>query len=127
MGKTRSRCEHSSLTIRNRNDLERCQKTSFRLILGPKYENYEQALKYLHMDTLDARRDKLCLQFQAPESEGNTLEPAHSKYCSENKDGVPSLLRDKSWKLANFGPHVLTNSESLASPRSRYLHTVPPR
>ena len=49
--------------MKNRNDLERCQKTSLRLILGPKYENYEQALKYLHIDTLDQRRDKLCISF----------------------------------------------------------------
>ena len=54
---------HSSLTIKNRNDLERCQKTSVRLILGPKYNNYEEALKYLHMETLDKRRDKLCMKF----------------------------------------------------------------
>ena len=43
--------------------MERCQKTSLRLILGPKYDNYEQALKYLHIDTLDQRRQKLCLSF----------------------------------------------------------------
>ena len=49
--------------MKNRNDLERCQKTSLRLILGPKYDNYEQALKYLHIDTLDQRRQKLCLSF----------------------------------------------------------------
>merc|ERR1712197_7857 len=54
---------HSSLTMKNRNDLERCQKTSLRLILGPKYNNYEQALKYLHIDSLDQRREKLCLSF----------------------------------------------------------------
>ena len=39
------------------------QKTSVRLILGPKYNNYEEALKYLHMETLDKRRDKLCINF----------------------------------------------------------------
>ena len=54
---------HSSLTMKNRNDLERCQKTSLKLILGPKYENYEQALKYLHIETLDTRRDRLCMSF----------------------------------------------------------------
>ena len=49
--------------MKNRNDLERCQKTSLKLILGPKYENYEQALKYLHIETLDTRRDRLCMSF----------------------------------------------------------------
>ena len=54
---------HSSLTTKNRNDLERCQKSSLKLILGPKYENYSQALEYLKIQTLDQRRDKLCLRF----------------------------------------------------------------
>ena len=49
--------------MKNRNDLERCQKSSLKLILGPKYENYEQALKYLHIETLDTRRDRLCMSF----------------------------------------------------------------
>ena len=34
-----------------------------KLILGPKYDNYSQALEYLKIQTLDQRRDKLCLRF----------------------------------------------------------------
>ena len=33
------------------------------IILGQKYENYENALKITNLHTLEARRDKLCLKF----------------------------------------------------------------
>ena len=35
---------HSSLSIQNINDIERVQKPVFKLILGEKYKNYENAL-----------------------------------------------------------------------------------
>ena len=44
-------------------DLERVQKSALKLILGDKYLNYENALKTLNIDTLDERREKLCLNF----------------------------------------------------------------
>ena len=42
---------------------ERIQRISFRLILGPAYENYKQACEYLGTQTLEERRVKLCLKF----------------------------------------------------------------
>ena len=44
-------------------DIERIQRISFRLILGPAYENYKQACEYLGTQTLEERRVKLCLKF----------------------------------------------------------------
>ena len=35
---------HSSLSVKNRNDLERVQKSAVRVILGPRYSNYKQGL-----------------------------------------------------------------------------------
>ena len=40
-----------------------CQKSSLKIILGPKYDNYSQALEYLKIQTLDQRRDTLCMKF----------------------------------------------------------------
>ena len=54
---------HSSLSSKNRRDLERVQKAAVRVILQEKYTNYKQGLKYLRMDTQEKRREMLCLKF----------------------------------------------------------------
>ena len=54
---------HSSLTAENIEDLERVQKVAFKVILGKKYEDYEDALDKLNLQTLIDRREYLCLQF----------------------------------------------------------------
>ena len=54
---------HSSISKENRNDLERVQKTAFKLILGNKYKTYKNALELLDLDTLETRREELCLKF----------------------------------------------------------------
>ena len=54
---------HSSLTENNRNDLERVQKTAFKIILGDKYRSYDLALQKLGLETLHDRRKSLCLSF----------------------------------------------------------------
>ena len=54
---------HSSLTINNRKSLERVQKMAVRVIMGNKYQSYKKSLKILKMETLEERREKLCLSF----------------------------------------------------------------
>ena len=54
---------HSSITKKNRGDLERIQKSALKVILGDKYENYEDALKMIGIDSLERRREKLSLKF----------------------------------------------------------------
>ena len=54
---------HSSLTEDNRNDLERVQKSALKIILKEKYKSYDQALNVLDIETLDERREGLCLKF----------------------------------------------------------------
>lgn len=53
---------HSSLTKRNRRDLERVQKTAVKMIMGKKFSNYKIDLKKLNLDSLNDRREKLCLK-----------------------------------------------------------------
>ena len=53
----------SGLTRLQSRDIERIQKISFKIILGPAYENYNQACKYLATQSLEDRRLKLCLKF----------------------------------------------------------------
>ena len=54
---------HKSLTVEEITDLERVQKVACKIILKDRYENYEQALNYLNLETLSKRRDDLCLRF----------------------------------------------------------------
>ena len=54
---------HSSITKGEQKDLERIQKVALRLILKDSYENYDSALKLTGLETLTARRTKLCLTF----------------------------------------------------------------
>ena len=54
---------HSGLTKTQSKDIERIQRISFQIILGPKYTNYTQACQYLSAQTLQERRVKLCLKF----------------------------------------------------------------
>ena len=54
---------HSSLTRKNTDDLERVQKSALKLILKERYTDYKNALKVVRLDTLEERRQKLCLKF----------------------------------------------------------------
>ena len=54
---------HSSLTVRNRKDIERIQKVAVRIIMGKNYTNYQNGLKELKLETLEQRRRMLSLRF----------------------------------------------------------------
>ena len=80
---------HSSLTEKNTSDLERIQKTAAKVILKSSYENYEKALKLLDMETLEKRREKLCLSFakKCLKSEKmNTLFPENQKTSMKTRN-----------------------------------------
>ena len=65
----RSRTEYcvpawnASLTVENKEDIERIQKTALRIILGETYENYDNALTVCKLETLEKRHEDLCLAF----------------------------------------------------------------
>ena len=52
-----------SITLTERQDLERVQKSPCHIILGEKYSTYKEALKVLNLETLEFRRNKLSLKF----------------------------------------------------------------
>ena len=54
---------HSSLTVANRNDIERIQKSAMKVILKQDYPGYEESLKILKIESLQERRDRLSLRF----------------------------------------------------------------
>ena len=54
---------HSSLTRKNISDLERVQKSALKLILKERYVSYKNTLNVIGIDSLEQRREKLCLKF----------------------------------------------------------------
>ena len=54
---------HGAITNNERLEIERVQKGSLHLILGEKYVNYKNALELTNLETLEDRRNKLCLKF----------------------------------------------------------------
>ena len=54
---------HTSLSKENETDLERIQKSAFRLMLGNKYISYKNAQNVLQLETLKDRREVLFRRF----------------------------------------------------------------
>ena len=63
----------TSLTLENKDDLERTQKALAKLILREKYKNYDNALLLLNLETLEKRRQDLCLKFAKSGSKSDKL------------------------------------------------------
>ena len=51
------------LTGKEVKQLERVQKSALAIILGDSYKSYKQALEKLEVESLESRREKLCLTF----------------------------------------------------------------
>ena len=54
---------HGAITQADSNDIERVQKCALHIILGDSYEGYRNALELSNLESLESRRDKLCLKF----------------------------------------------------------------
>ena len=54
---------HSTLTVEQKNNIESVQKLCLKIILGPEYTSYEDALQLTGIESLFARREKRCLQY----------------------------------------------------------------
>ena len=85
---------HSSLTVTNRNDLERIQKSAMKVIFGNDYQGYEKSLKILKMEKLQERRERLSLSF--------------AKKCLKHE------------KFSNMFPKNLNDSKIKIRSRERY-------
>ena len=82
--------------------IERVQKTAFYVILGDKFNSYDQSLETLSSDTLQDRRSKLCLNFAMKainHPKYNTWfsksepEPYHPKPNTRAPEVVPTKLK----------------------------------
>ena len=74
-------------------DIERVQKVALHIILGDKYDSYEKAQELTTMETLEKRRNKLCLKF-AKKAEKNVQ---HMNWFKKDQ----TLPQD--WTIQNTG------------------------
>ena len=81
---------HSGITVEQRQNLERVQKSALRIIMKNKYTTYKDALKYLGLETLEDRRRMLCLNFAKRCVENPKLKhmfpKVEKKYNTRNKE-----------------------------------------
>jgi hypothetical protein len=75
----------SGLTGENRDDLERTQKAFAKLILEEDYGSYENALKKLNIESLDARRKQLTLNFAKNSIEDGIFNDLFPKNVTNHK------------------------------------------
>ena len=52
------------LTGKEVKQMERVQKSALAIILGDSYKSYKQALEKLEVESLESRREKICLAFE---------------------------------------------------------------
>ena len=92
---------HSSLTKKDSRDLERVQKAALKVILGEKYQNYEDALRTIKIDSLEERRQKICLKF--------------AQQCLRNeklRDMFPKNLSDHKMKKRSVEKFIVTKAST---------------
>ena len=99
-----SSCLAWGITLVERNDIGRVQKSALYAILGYKLMNYGNALKLTNLDSLQSRRDKLCLKFVKKAEK----HPKHRKWFNQK----PKFnTRQKQNKYCN----VVARTERLKS------------
>ena len=54
---------HSSITMEERCDIERVQRSALLIILGDEYQSFKDALEQVQLESLEDRRVKLCSKF----------------------------------------------------------------
>ena len=83
--------------MRERNDLERVQKSALRVILGEKYISYENALNVVRMDSLEMRRQNICLKFAKQcirnEKLRNIFPRNYSSHSMEKRSGEKFVVK----------------------------------
>ena len=84
----------SMLTNKNVADIERIQKIVFKVILGRRYDNYEQACQNFSTTTLYYRRQALALNFAL----SCLKNPQHSHLFKQRKSSHYSLRNVKSFE-----------------------------
>ena len=101
----------SSLSDQNKADLERVQRSALKIILGPKYRGYRKALNALSLETLEERRENLCLRF--------------AKKCVRNdktKSMFPLNKKAHNMKTRDFEKYEVQHANTDRLSKSAIIH-----
>ena len=79
---------NSSLTQENIITIERVQKPAFSVLLGRKYNSYEEACTSLKMESLSKRREAVFLKFATKASKPPIHKQQFELYHGENWTGI---------------------------------------
>ena len=101
---------HSQLTQENTQDLERIQKSAFKVILGKDYESYESAQNILKLDSLEDRRKNLSLKFASK--------------CIENNK-TKNMFPLKTKRLTNITRHTEKFTTTRARTKRLQVSAIP--
>ena len=102
---------HSSISEENKSDLERVQKTALKVILDQRYKSYRNALNTLNLESLNDRREKLCLTFAQRTLKHQTMR----KMCPVNEKTHEMNARNPS--------NLKFNLHTLKDPKNHLLFT----
>ena len=84
---------HSSLSMADRQDLERVQKAAVKVILKKDYVSYEEALSELKLESLNSRRETMALKFVKKSLENDNFSKLFP--LKEKKHGMKSRKGEK--------------------------------
>ena len=101
---------HRSLTNENVNDLERVQKSAFRIILKHEYFSYENALNILEMQTLKDRRELLLTKFTVKSLQVKQMNTILMK--NENTQGMNTRNKEQ-YKIQNTNTERFQKSTGI--------------
>ena len=90
----------AAITQAERHDIERVQKTALHIMLGDSYKNYGDALGLVGLDTLEWRRQKLCLKF----AKKSAKDPKHKTWFKEC-NGKPNTRQEKNKYWPVYSDH----------------------
>ena len=99
---------HGAITNNERLEIERVQKGALHLILGDKYVNYKNALELTNLETLEDRRNKLCLKF-AKKAEKDIK---HNKWFKLRQKSSTRAENPKYWNTVARTERLKTSSIS---------------
>ena len=113
---------HGAIKGAERLDIERVQKGALHIILGEQYDGYQSALDATNLETLELRRNNICLKFaqraEKDDKHCNWFKPKNNIYTRQ-KD-------DKYWEtIARTGRLKNSPIPHLTSLLNKHYQTLP--
>ena len=99
----------SALSQTEKKDIKRIQKTALHIMLGDSYQSYVNALDKVGLESLDARRHKLCLKF----ARKSAAHPKHKNWFKLNMNTV-NTRQEKSLYCPVYSNHDRFDRSPLA-------------